>query len=102
MFHLDGSEISWLVYADWLEDHDIDSSHIRKFEQENCSWHYEYRNNRCVIGVGPIVDVLDVGVPFSFILNSVGTGATEVGCLVASIVGTFRSGSWTDSVGVGI
>jgi hypothetical protein len=29
MFHLDGSETSWLVYADWLEDHDYDATHIR-------------------------------------------------------------------------
>ena len=32
-FHLDGSEISWLVYADWLEDQGINAQHIR---QCNC------------------------------------------------------------------
>ena len=33
-FHLDGSEISWLVYADWLEDQDKDSCGIREFSKE--------------------------------------------------------------------
>lgn len=29
MFKLDGSQTSWLVYADWLEDQGIDSSQLR-------------------------------------------------------------------------
>ena len=29
-FKLDGSEITWLVYADWLEDQGINSQHIRE------------------------------------------------------------------------
>jgi hypothetical protein len=28
-FDLDGSETSWLVYADWLEDQGFDAAHIR-------------------------------------------------------------------------
>jgi hypothetical protein len=29
MFDLDGSETSWLIYADWLEDQGLDAEHIR-------------------------------------------------------------------------
>ena len=29
MFKIDGSEISWLVYADWLEDRGINSDFVR-------------------------------------------------------------------------
>ena len=42
MFHLDGSEISWLVYADWLEDQGLQANHIREninFSVNN--WIYE-------------------------------------------------------------
>ena len=35
MFKLDGSEISWLIYCDWLEDQDIDAKHIRALLEEN-------------------------------------------------------------------
>ena len=31
MFKLDGSEVSWLVYADWLEDQDLPAQHIRDY-----------------------------------------------------------------------
>ena len=45
MFKLDNSEISWLIYADWLEDQGIDASHIRE-ELSNDkvirAWHWEY------------------------------------------------------------
>ena len=30
MFYLDGSEISWLVYADWLEDQGRNGSFVRQ------------------------------------------------------------------------
>jgi uncharacterized protein (TIGR02996 family) len=30
MFEIDGSETTWLVYADYLEDQGIDASHIRE------------------------------------------------------------------------
>jgi uncharacterized protein (TIGR02996 family) len=30
MFDHDNSETSWLIYADWLQDQDIDSSNIRE------------------------------------------------------------------------
>jgi hypothetical protein len=36
MFDLDGSETSWLVYADYLEDQDIDASHIRESIANPC------------------------------------------------------------------
>jgi hypothetical protein len=29
-FMVDGSETSWLVYADWLEDQGLDARHIRE------------------------------------------------------------------------
>ena len=29
MFHLDGSETSWLIYCDWLEDQGINAQYIR-------------------------------------------------------------------------
>jgi hypothetical protein len=30
MFDLNGSEVSWLIYADWLEDQDISSGNMRE------------------------------------------------------------------------
>ena len=44
MFHLDGSQTTWLVYADWLEDQGIPASHIRDMAQsENVNhWFFEY------------------------------------------------------------
>ena len=42
MFIIDNSQISWLVYADWLEDQGIDASHIRNFETDLTNqWIYE-------------------------------------------------------------
>jgi hypothetical protein len=59
MFHLDNSEFSWLVYADWLEDQDIDATHIRSLvvEPTTNDWCYEYytlinRRNNGRIGGG--------------------------------------------------
>lgn len=49
MFHLDGSEIAWLVYADWLEDQHKDSSGVRRAleeQYETNQWHNESRANR--------------------------------------------------------
>ena len=44
MFKLDGSEISWLVYADWLEDKGISANHIREFTNNPTTnqFHFEY------------------------------------------------------------
>ena len=42
MFHLDNSEVSWLVYTDWLEDQGRDSQHIRDILNETPRhWCYE-------------------------------------------------------------
>jgi hypothetical protein len=48
MFELDGSETSWLVYADWLEDHDYDAISIREYVPTVNSWTYEFYR----LGVG--------------------------------------------------
>ncbi len=42
MFDLDGSDISWLVYADYLEDQDIDASHIREEVSEPSEGHWHF------------------------------------------------------------
>ena len=54
MFTLDGSENSWLVYADWLEDQDIDARHIREPLFVN-NWRYEYRSGAGVGSVSVVV-----------------------------------------------
>jgi hypothetical protein len=43
MIDLDGSETSWLVYADWLEDHDLDAAHIREPLFVN-GWFFEFHD----------------------------------------------------------
>jgi hypothetical protein len=53
-------ETSWLVYADWLEDHDLDATHIREPGTVN-AWHYESVDN----SVG--------GYDFRYGLENVGT-----------------------------
>jgi hypothetical protein len=45
MFELDGSETSWLVYADWLEDQGIDAAHIRESVDINHFCHEPYSGN---------------------------------------------------------
>ena len=46
MFKLDGSEVSWLIYADWLEDQGLKSQYIRDRlnEIQINDWCFEYRN----------------------------------------------------------
>jgi hypothetical protein len=39
MFELDGSETSWLVYADWLEDQGLNAAHIRESAVVNDWYH---------------------------------------------------------------
>jgi hypothetical protein len=39
LFTIDGSETSWLVYADWLEDQGLDATHIREPVEVNW-WYY--------------------------------------------------------------
>lgn len=43
MFKLDGSQTSWLVYADWLEDQEKPANHIRDLATEIkiSDWVYE-------------------------------------------------------------
>jgi hypothetical protein len=55
VFQLDGSETSWLVYADYLEDQGVDSRHIREGWQVN-DWHREMRSD-CVGD-----NIVDVGI----------------------------------------
>lgn len=45
MFKLDGSQTSWLVYADWLEDQGIPASYIRELAKEEITqtWIYEVK-----------------------------------------------------------
>jgi uncharacterized protein (TIGR02996 family) len=49
IFHIDGSETSWLVYADWLEDQGFDARHIRE-PQFVHYWSYDFdpTNNESV------------------------------------------------------
>lgn len=47
-FHLDGSEVSWLVYADWLEDQDKDGQLVR----DMINW--EYLHPDCMLDGSPI------------------------------------------------
>lgn len=57
-FHLNGSQISWMVYADWLEDQGIPANHIRElainpitnqfcFEYSFMSYACDYIIDRC-------------------------------------------------------
>jgi hypothetical protein len=48
-FTIDGSETSWLVYADWLEDHDLNAAHIREplFVNDFC---YEFKAHNNEVG----------------------------------------------------
>lgn len=52
MFKLDGSQTTWLVYADWLEDQGIPAAHIREaaneipYLYENNYWDYSFRGNK--------------------------------------------------------
>jgi hypothetical protein len=43
-FLLDGSETSWLVYADYLEDQGLDAKHIREPGIVN-TWHFAYHKS---------------------------------------------------------
>jgi hypothetical protein len=65
MFRLDGSETSWLVYADWLEDQDLDARHIREPLFVN-SWTYEANYNN--------------GISAGTYETDVGTVSWRVGC----------------------
>ena len=42
-FYLDGSLLSWLVYADYLDDNDKDGSFIRESAEnpQTNQWHWE-------------------------------------------------------------
>jgi hypothetical protein len=42
MFELNGSDTSWLVYADYLEDQDIDATHIREGLTEELRFFHEF------------------------------------------------------------
>jgi hypothetical protein len=55
MFELNGSETSWLVYADWLEDQNIDASNIRNFVHPINEWCYEIR----FAGIGSVGGISD-------------------------------------------
>jgi uncharacterized protein (TIGR02996 family) len=46
VFDLDGSETSWLVYADWLEDQGLDASNIREPGEVN-DWYFQHFNDVC-------------------------------------------------------
>ena len=47
MIRLDGSQTSWLIYADWLEDQGIPANHIRDMAIDffSSGWFYEYTPN---------------------------------------------------------
>lgn len=45
MFHLNGSQTSWLVYADWLEDQGIPASHIREMAKEEITNNFIYEHD---------------------------------------------------------
>lgn len=44
-FKIDGSQTTWLVYADWLEDQGIPAQHIRDLANYHIvnTWCFEYR-----------------------------------------------------------
>jgi uncharacterized protein (TIGR02996 family) len=67
MFELNGSDTSWLVYADYLEDQDIDAAHIREgvADPQTNQWIVLYRRN-------------NVGVDYSE--RGVGCSSHAVGC----------------------
>lgn len=70
MFELDGSHTSWLVYADFLDDHDLSSEGIREACVEINSFVYEPNNfwcwhSRCYLPGGQVVG-FDTGVGYKF------------------------------------
>jgi hypothetical protein len=75
MFHLDGSETSWLVYADWLDDNDKISAHIREpmfVIPSNTNWH-----------------------SYEMVFNIVGSNWTKIGSEFVGKVGA----EWNNEVG---
>jgi hypothetical protein len=82
MFELDGSETSWLVYADWLEDQGINASHIREALIVN-TYCYEYSAERNDVGGNDAwLSDSPVGTTMMFSLEYVGTSMIpdSVGC----------------------
>jgi hypothetical protein len=96
-FTVNGSDTDWLVYADYLEDQDIDAAHIREgvAETQSNQWIFEYRYFSDSVGgddirlpevVGSVCFVhrstrprgmSGVGCDNGFIGDSVGSGQTE-------------------------
>lgn len=85
MFKLDGSETSWLVYADWLEDRGIDATCIRSFEDNVNQWHHEFLDRLRVCKVGS-------GVNWGTIGGWVGNGGLGFGGLITT------GGGWVGDI----
>ena len=64
-FRVDGSWVSWLVYADYLDDNELDGSIIRELVEDlqTNQWYWEsrYRINNGGFGVGSDYGVVGVG-----------------------------------------
>ena len=100
MFKLDGSETGWLIYADWLEDQDINAKHIRETLSQLPTRYWEvdfYTSSDEMYGVGAS-DIVDnnPGGTENESFDRVGTSRT---LLQTNGVG---AGDWFHYVGTGL
>jgi hypothetical protein len=87
MFDLDGSETSWLVYADWLEDQGIEAAHIRT-PGFVCQWCYDGTGYD---HIGPKHYINRVGTQCTDDRGAIGSGYIgEVGSLARYGVGGYN------------
>ena len=63
---LDGSQTTWLIYADWLEDQDIDGSAIREHVLNDKSNQWFTETHYWTVG-SPVHFGLSVGTPENII-----------------------------------
>ena len=74
-FHLDGSLISWLIYADYLDDNDQNGSIIREMVDNPITNQWYWENNYRINNVGGNrsfrVGTIDVGIDRDYHIGGV-------------------------------